>query len=78
MQQIEKFGQNSKTFLEFPKKCQNMSPKTVVKLINYDQKFLDFLDFFLQENSLFFSFLTRNQKPRKMPCVVSTMYYFSK
>ena len=72
MQQIEKFGQNSKTFLEFPKKCQNMSPKTVVKLINYDQKFLDFLDFFLQENSLFFSFLTRNQKPRKVPCVVLT------
>ena len=47
-----------------------MSHKTVVKLINYDQKFLDFLDFFLQENSLFFSFLTRNQKPRKMPFVV--------
>ena len=47
-----------------------MSHKTVVKLINYDQKFLDFLDFFLQENSLFFSFLTRNQKPKKMPCVL--------
>ena len=43
MQQIEKFGQNSKTFLKFPKNCQNMSHKTVVKLINYDQKFLDFL-----------------------------------
>ena len=52
-----------------------MSHKTVVKLINYDQKFLDFLDFFLQENSLFFSFLTRNQKPRKMPCVSRNNFF---
>ena len=35
------------------------------------EKFLEFLEFLLQENSLFFSLLTRNQKPRKMPCVVS-------
>ena len=40
--------------------------------MNYVEKFLEFLELLLQENSLFFSLLTRNQKPRKMPCVVST------
>ena len=54
-----------------------MLHKNVANLIDCIARFLEFLEFFLQEISFFFSFLTRNQKPRKMRCVVESEMYIS-
>ena len=55
-------------------KGPKMLHKNLVNLINCIARFLEI---FLQEISFFFSFLTRNQKPRKMRCVVESEMYIS-